>query len=634
MCGIAGVYAFTENGSKALDLLPVAAAAIKHRGTDAEGVFRYRSFGMVHSRLSIIAPSSLANQPLSDTSGRFTIILNGEIFNYKKLRADLINSGYTFKTDSDTEVALALYIKEGQEFLKKLRGFFALAIFDKVEESLFIARDRFGEKPVLYYKDADKFLFGSELGALISLGVPRELDYTSLYQYLQLTYVPAPATMLVGVRKLLPGHSLHIKNGRVKETSWYKLPYSLEKVAQNTLTYAQQQAKLNHLLRKAVSDRLLADVPVGALLSGGIDSSIVTALAAEQTPNLQTFSVGFPEHPYFDETKYARLVAEKYKTNHSEILLTTNDLHDNLYGVLENISEPFADSSALAVHALSRHVGHSLKVVLSGDGADELFGGYNKHLAEYKVITGGPGVTAVSQLDFLWKLLPKSRNSFVANKVRQLQRFAEGAKLSPQERYWYWATWQNEKEALQLLETTHRASAVSRLYFARKSRLLDCLNKNLHDLNNVLCADWQMVLANDMLPKIDLMGMANGLEIRSPFLDHRLVKFAFSLPASSKINKIGQKRILVDAFKDVLPAELLKRPKKGFEVPLQDFLSSAGKPLIDELLSEDFIREQKIFCSEEIKLMRGKLGESVGGGEYTKLWSLLVFQFWWKKYMA
>ncbi|MBC5993615.1 asparagine synthase (glutamine-hydrolyzing) [Pontibacter cellulosilyticus] len=634
MCGLAGVYAFTQTGSSVLDLLPAAAVAIAHRGPDAEGIFRHKQVGLVHSRLSVIAPSVLANQPFTEANGRYTIILNGEIFNYQKLKQVLNEKGVHFTTASDTEVVLQLYLREGQEFLKKLRGFFALAIYDAADSSLFIARDRFGEKPLLYYKDAEKFLFGSELGALIALGVPRELDYTSLYQYLQLTYVPAPASILAGVKKLLPGHSLYIKNGRVVTSVWYRLPYDAVKASQNQLPYNQQQVKLKQLLYKAVADRLVSDVPVGAFLSGGIDSSIVTAIASEQVPGLQTFSVGFPDHPFFDETAYARLVAKKYNTRHTEVLLTANDLYDNLFGMLGSISEPFADSSALAVYALSRHVGQSFKVFLSGDGADELFGGYNKHLAEFRMLKGGVGATAVSQLEYLWKLLPKSRNSFVSNKVRQLHRFAEGTRLSPQERYWHWATWQHENEAMQLLEPNLRAAASNRLYFARKSRLLDCLNKNHHDLNNVLCADWQLVLANDMLPKIDLMGMANGLEIRSPYLDHRLVKFAFSLPASSKINKAGQKRILVDAFKEMLPHELLIRRKKGFEVPLQEFLATKGQELVQELLSDNLIKAQGIFNSEEVKLLRNSITQKQAGTHQTKLWSLLVFQYWWQKYMA
>ncbi|WP_439880216.1 asparagine synthase (glutamine-hydrolyzing) [Pontibacter sp. MBLB2868] len=634
MCGLTGVFAFSESGKVMQQQLQAASGALQHRGPDAAGLFLHGPIGLAHRRLSIIAPSPNADQPFTDPQGCCTIVLNGEIFNYQKLREELQVKGVQFTTSSDTEVVLQLYKREGQEFLKKLRGFFALAIYDSQQQSLFLARDRSGEKPLLYYKDADRFMFGSELGALFELGVPRELDYTSLYQYLQLTYVPAPASMIKGVKKLLPGHSLLIKNGKVHNSMWYRLPFDPEKASHNLLTYKQQQAKLRQLMEQAVSDRLVADVPVGAFLSGGIDSSVVVALASKQVEGLKTFSVGFPEQPYYDETQYARLVARKYNTKHTEVLLTGQELYDNLFSTLDHFSEPFADSSALAVYALSKHVGQELKAALSGDGADELFGGYNKHLAEYKVLAGGGSASAVKQLKFLWDVLPKSRNSFTANKVRQLQRFAEGANLPIRDRYWFWATWQKETEALMLLKPENRSAAANRLYFARKSRLLDCLDKKPYSINSVLCADWNLVLANDMLPKIDLMGMANGLEIRSPFLDHRVVKFAFSLPDVSKIEGVKRKRILLDTFNSVLPPELTKRGKQGFEVPLNSLLRVQAKDLVNDLLADDFILRQGVFEMQQVRKLRNDLLNGSSATAYLQIWSILVFQYWWKKYMA
>ncbi|GAA4442053.1 asparagine synthase (glutamine-hydrolyzing) [Pontibacter saemangeumensis] len=634
MCGITGVYAFTEAGRGALERLPAAVASLQHRGPDAGGVYLHGPLGLGHRRLSLIAPTASADQPFTSADGRYTLVFNGEIFNYGKLRKELEAKGASFRTDSDTEVLLHLYARAGQECLKKLTGFFALAIYDAVEESLFLARDRYGEKPLLYYKDADRFLFGSELIALLRLGVPRELDYTSLYQYLQLTYVPAPASMLQGVKKLQAGQSLYIRHQRVQENVWYRLPFDGEKVAHNPLSYIQQQAKLRKLLQQAVSDRLVADVPVGAFLSGGIDSSVVVALAAQQVPRLKTYAVGFPDQPFFDETRYARLVADKHGTDHTELRLSNAELYQNLSGMLDSLSEPFADSSALAVFALSRHVGQEVKAVLSGDGADELFAGYNKHRAEFKVLQGGFKASTVEKLKFIWDVLPKSRNSFAANKVRQLQRFAAGARLPPAERYWLWASWQQEDEALALLAPLNRQAAQSRLYRARKSRLLDYINKNLYDINNVLCADWRMVLANDMLPKIDLMGMAHGLEIRSPYLDHRLVKFAFSLPVSSKIDERQQKKILRDTFKDLLPNEVHRRPKQGFEIPLRAFLQSEGRCLVNDLLSEEFVRAQGVFDVQQVQQIRCLLGSEKAGLVQHTAWMLLVFQRWWQKYMS
>ncbi|MFD2248268.1 asparagine synthase (glutamine-hydrolyzing) [Pontibacter ruber] len=633
MCGITGVFAFTEAGRTALDRLQAAAEALRHRGPDGAGLLVRGDVGLAHRRLAIIGLEEAACQPMQDASGRFSIVYNGEVFNYKELRRKLQDAGYSFRTTSDTEVVLQLFLKEGPDCLKKLKGFFVFAIHDAQHDSLFIARDRFGEKPLLYYKDADKFLFGSELGALLELGVPREVDYTSLYQYLQLTYVPAPASMLKGVKKLLPGHFLYIQNNKVQQQMWYRLPFDAAKAATNPLNYPQQQAKLKQVLERAVVDRLTADIPVGAFLSGGIDSSVVVALAAKHVPHLKTFSVGFKDAPFFDETRYARLVAAKYKTDHTEINLTTQDLHGHLYNMLDSLGEPFADSSALAVYALSSHAGREVKAVLSGDGADELFAGYNKHMAEFQLLRGGAKIEAVEKLSFLWDVLPKSRQSFAANKIRQLQRFAAGARLNPSDRYWLWATWANEAEAINLLHDRYRATVAGRLYQARKRRLLSCLESNHYDLNSVLCADWQLVLGNDMVPKIDLMGMAHGLEVRSPFLDHRVAKFAFSLPVSSKIDASIRKKILQDTYKSMLPPELYKRPKKGFEVPLADFLKNEAADLMQQYMSDELIIAQGIFDVHQIKKLRKSFAASAAGSVQTQVWSLLVFQHWWKKWI-
>ncbi|MCC9138104.1 asparagine synthase (glutamine-hydrolyzing) [Pontibacter silvestris] len=635
MCGITGVFAFTDAGKLAVAQLQRASAALQHRGPDAEGVYLHGPVGLAHRRLSIIGPAAEANQPFSDSSGRYTIVYNGEIFNYTSLRSKLQSKGHAFCTESDTEVILHLYKQEGQECLKKLQGFFVFAIYDADEESLFIARDRFGEKPLLYYRDADRLLFASEMGALLELGVPRELDYASLYQYLQLTYVPAPASMLKGVRKLLPGHSLYIRGEKPKEMLWYRLSFDADKASQNPLTYKQQQVKLKQLLDQAVEGRLIADVPVGAFLSGGIDSSVVVALASQKVQQLKTYSVSFPEQPYFDESKYALLVAKKFNTDHTEVRLTQRGMEDQLEGFLNSISEPFADSSALAVYMLSQYVSQDVKAVLSGDGADELFAGYNKHQAEYRLMQGGIAADLIAKLGPLWDILPKSRNSYTTNKVRQLQRFSTGAKLPAKERYWLWATWQREKEALALLRAEHQTVAESRLYRYRKKYLLEYINnQNQYNLNNVLIADWHLVLANDMLPKIDMMGMAHGVEVRSPFLDHRLVKFAFSLPVSSKIALDIQKRILQDTFRNVLPSELYNRPKKGFEIPLLHLLQTAGETgLFEEYLSDKFIKEQGIFKVNEIKAVREALKAGKEASVQSKMWSLLVFQYWWVKHL-
>lgn len=633
MCGISGVFAFTEAGRSALPALPASTDAIVSRGPDSQGHFIYAGCGLGFRRLAILDLSADGNQPMTDDSGRYTIAFNGEIFNFRELRQQLLQKGHTFHSQTDTEVILHLYMAEGRSFLKKLNGFFAFAIYDKEEDSLFVARDRMGEKPLLVYRDEDKLLFASEMKSLLALGIPRKLDYTSLNQYLQLNYIPGPATIFKGVKKVLPGHYLFVKGKKVVRKQWYKIPYDPKKVEKNKLTYEQQQARLVELLDDATARRLVADVPIGAFLSGGIDSSVVVALATRHTPHLNTFSIGFADEPFFDETKYAKLVAERYKTNHTVFSLRNQDLYDHIFDVLNYLDEPFADSSALAVYILSKRTREKATVALSGDGADELFGGYNKHMGEFQVRQGGFKAEAVAGLDMLWNVLPKSRNSYLGNKVRQFQRFSRGMLSGPKNRYWDWASFASEEDARQLLSRAARRKVGKKLNERRRRDLLDDLHAD-GDLNEVLLTDTRMVLPYDMLAKVDLMSMANSLEVRPPFLDPNVVRFAFSLPVSSKIDAGMKKKIVQDAFRPMLPEELYKRPKHGFEVPLLKWFRGELRPLIeDDLLSDGFIEAQGVFDVAAVQQLKKQLFSSNPGDVHARIWALIVFQWWWKKWM-
>lgn len=535
MCGISGVFAFTDAGRSSLASLRASTDAIVSRGPDSQGHFAYERCGLGFRRLAILDLTADGNQPMTDESGRYTIVFNGEIFNFKELRQKLVSKGHRFHSQTDTEVVLHLYIAEGRNFLKKLNGFFDFAIYDKEEDSIFLARDRMGEKPLLIYRDEDKLLFASEMKSLLALGVPRKLDYVSLSHYLQLNYIPGPATIFKGVKKLLPGHYLYVKGKKVVRKRWYKIPYDAKKAEKNKLSYEQQQAKLVELLDDATARRLVADVPVGAFLSGGIDSSVIVALATRHTQHLNTFSIGYRDEPFFDETKYAKLVADKYKTNHTVFSLTNQDLYDHIFDVLNYIDEPFADSSALAVYILSKRTREKATVALSGDGADELFGGYNKHMGEFQVRQGGFKAEAVTGLNLLWDVLPKSRNSFFGNKVRQFQRFSRGMLSGPKDRYWDWASFASEKDARALLSPAAKRKVGKKLAEKRRKDILEDLHAD-GDLNEVLLTDTKLVLPYDMLTKVDLMSMANSLEVRPPFLDPNVVRFAFSIPVSSKID--------------------------------------------------------------------------------------------------
>lgn len=634
MCGITGVFAFTETGRQSLAGLQASTDAIIRRGPDSEGHFVYDQCGLGFRRLAILDLSADGNQPMTDAAGRYTIVFNGEIFNFRELRAKLVKKGYKFHSQTDTEVILNLYISEGRSFIKKLNGFFGLAIFDKEENSLFIARDRYGVKPLLVYRDEDKLFFASEMKSIMALGVPRKLDYAALSHYLQLNYIPGPATIFKGVKKLLPGHYLYLKDGKVVKKRWYKIPYDPKKAEKQKLDYEQQQKKLASLMDDAVQRRLVADVPLGAFLSGGIDSSVITALAARHTPHLNTFSIGYKDEPFFDETKFANLVAARHKTNHTVFSLTNDDLYEHLHSMLDYLDEPFADSSALAVYILSQRTRQQVTVALSGDGADEIFGGYNKHMAEFQVRQGGFKAEAVTGLNFLWDILPKSRNSFLGNKVRQLQRFSRGMLSGVKDRYWDWASLASEKDVRGLLSAASRRKIGKKAADKRRKDILEHLHAD-GDLNEVLLTDMSLVLPYDMLTKVDLMSMANSLEVRTPFLDYHVVDFAFSLPVSSKVDGQMKKKIVQDAFRSELPAELYDRPKHGFEVPLLKWFRGELRPLIEnDLLADDFVAAQGIFDVDAVRALKTQLFSRSPGDVHARIWALIVFQTWWKQYMA
>ncbi len=633
MCGITGIFAFNLVGRFNKINVTAATQALHQRGPDYQDIYLGDMVCLGHRRLSIIDTRDVSHQPMWDESKRYCIVFNGEIFNYRELKAELIAKGVSFFTESDTEVLLKLYIAEKENCLNKLNGFFSFCIYDKQEETLFIARDRYGIKPLLYVFDEDKFLFASEMKSIMKYGIEKEIDYTSLYTYLQLNYITAPATIFTKVKKLLPGHYVKVSRGKMEEVKYYTIPYHSEAAERNDISYEQAKDKFKSLLEASVQRRLVADVPLGSFLSGGIDSSVVTGLASRHKSNLHTFSIGFRDEKFFDETEYARLVAKHFNTEHTVFSLTNNDLYEHVHSILDYIDEPFADSSAIAVYILSKETRKHATVALSGDGADEMLAGYNKHAAFQKIITKGWKENAVSGLLPLWKAMPQSRSNPVGNRFRQLVRFGEGMKLSSKERYWRWAGYASENEAAHLFTDVANQKFLKQDYESRKAEILKLIPEK-ENINDILVTDMNLVLSNDMLTKVDLMSMANGLEVRVPFLDYELVNFVFSLPSSYKINAQMRKRIVQDAYRDFLPAELYNRPKKGFEVPLLKWFRNEMKSLInDDLLSENLIREQGIFNWEEISKLKRQLFSSNPGDVHARIWGLIVFQWWWKKTM-
>lgn len=628
MCGIAGIIAYDEVGLQRAGNMPNALKALSKRGPDGQGSFIFGNVTLGHARLSIIDTSTAASQPFTDPTGRYTMVFNGEIFNYQHLSEKLTD--FHPVSTSDTEVLLHLYIQHGPKMLEWLNGFFAFALFDRHLNTVTLARDRMGIKPLLIHRDDHAITFGSEMKALVALGVPKQMDIVSLAQYAQFNYTPFPHTIFNDVLEMEPGTWGEVNVGAQTWVThrFYEIPKTVRQPVPN---YAQACGQLRDLLTASVQRRLIADVPLGAFLSGGVDSSVIVSIASKLQSNLSTFSIGYKEDPHFDESAFAEEVANHCGTQHTSFMLGDDELFGELEAVLNYIDRPFADSSALAVHILSRHTRKHVTVALSGDGADELFGGYNKHAAEMRALQPGIAERAVAALAPFWDVLPASRNSALGNKVRQLRKFAAAMRLAPHERYWQWASFMPEKEAKSLLlkwgvEDENR-------YISRKNDLLAHLVQQ-PDMAAVLNTDLHQVLRNDMLTKVDLMSMANSLEVRVPFLDHTVVDFVAALPIEYRITRSERKKILKDAFRSDLPPGVFNRPKHGFEVPLLRWFRTGLRAMIEnDLLSDRFIADQGIFAPEKVKAIRTKLFSADPGDSATHVWNLLVFQHWWKRNM-
>lgn len=626
MCGIVGIKALTDQGKSSFTFMTEAVQRLNKRGPDFQSKVDFEDVSLGHARLSIIDTSNAANQPFEEESGRYVIIFNGEIYNYKELRQELKDKGYQFNTSSDTEVLLKSYMHFGESCLQKLNGFFAFCIYDKIEKSLFIARDRFGIKPLHVYIDDYKIIWASELKSIMSFDIIKKLDYDTLGAFLKLNYIPKAMSILQNVRKLLPGELMSINSeGDIEVKSYYKIEIDSHNYV--SLSYDQAKKELDKKLRESVERRLVSDVPLGSFLSGGIDSSVVSGIASELKPGLNTFSIGYADEPMFDETSYAQLVAKKFNTNHEVFKLKNDDLFHSLTSFEEYIDEPFADSSALAVNVLSEETRKHVTVSLSGDGADELFSGYNKHHAEYLIRQEAKLNKVLKYTPNVWQYLPQSRNSKLGNTFRKLDKFSKGLKMSKKDRYWSWIGITSDDDVERLLNVN----------FSLKELKSDVTSKigTTGDFNDYLWSDLELVLPGDMLTKVDLMSMNNSLEVRVPFLDHELVEFVNSLPANYKIDKSSRKKILQDTYREFLPEELYHRPKHGFEVPLLKWFKGPLASLINEmLLNKQFVSSQGVFNHSEIRAIVDKLRSNNPGDTAAKVWALLVFQIWWKKYLS
>ncbi|MCB9189707.1 MAG: asparagine synthase (glutamine-hydrolyzing) [Flavobacteriales bacterium] len=619
MCGIVGQIFFDGRVLADHDAMQKSLHLLSKRGPDYQNDIVSGNAHLGHARLSIIDVSDHSNQPFEDESGRYSLVFNGEIFNYVELRDELISQGEVFKSSGDTEVLQRLLIRDGSSAINKLNGFFAFCFHDKVEQKSIIARDRYGIKPLVYYSDKGCITFASEIKALNPLIGKREIDKQSLRYFFQFNYISAPYTILKDVYKLEPGTLLEVSSQGVSKKRYYEInasPLSMD-------DYHTAKKKVYNLLHEATERRLIADVPVGAFLSGGIDSSVVSLIASKYTSSLKTFSIGFKDNPYFDETAYAELVANKIKSEHTVLKLSNDDLLGAFEDAMNYLDEPFADSSSLNMFILSQHTRRQVTVALSGDGADELFSGYNKHQALLNADKQGLKNTLVRVAgSAVAKMLPKTRDSKIGNVGRQLDKFSSGLKLSAQERYIQWASFMSEDVANVLVD--------ERFSFRPG---FEYLSKSVKSFNDYLERDFKMVLEGDMLRKVDAMSMANSLEVRTPFLDVNLVDYVFSLPAEYKIQGGVRKKILREAFQEELPEQIFNRGKKGFEVPLKQWFENELRSKLSEwVFNRDMIKAQEIFDWEQLSGIEQKLHSDNSGDSIYNVWAMLSFQIWYLNY--
>ena len=618
-------------------------SVLLHRGPDDEGVYlsskpRFErgskvEVGLGHRRLSIIDLSEAGRQPMSNEDKTVWMVFNGEIYNFQSLKAELEKKRHHFSSQTDCEVIIHLYEEEGIKGVKKLAGMFAFAIWDEKSQALFLCRDRLGIKPLVYYWNRESLIFASEIkGMLQDQNVPREIDWNALDLYLTFNFIPAPYTIFEGVKKLRPGHILIFSKGEIEEKEYWNIDGNVQMEAGGKEDFASLKNTLFEVMEDAVRMRMIADVPLGAFLSGGIDSSIIVGLMARNSSlPIKTYSIGYKDMPMFDETKYAREVAVLNDAEHHEFKLSSQDVIDAIPEVLNSFDEPFADSSAVPMFVVSRETGNDVKVALSGDGGDELFAGYRMYTGEawrsrYQMI---PSFLRKKVIEPVLFALPESRDQKLPEYLRRIKKFLKGAeKGSLGERFFAW----NEIFPRDLRKSIFTGAAEVDHDLGKKilSKRLNEIDAD--DINRMLYTDVKESLPSDMLKKVDAMTMLNSLEVRVPFLDHRVCELAFTISGRWKIKKGKGKYILLETFKDILPRSLHNRPKWGFEMPVSKWLKSDLKYLIDEYLSRDLIVKQGVFNYDIIKRLVNNLILNRSDTSW-QIWNLIVFQVWYSHYM-
>lgn len=633
MCGIGG-FSFCLEATPKKDILYKILDKIKHRGPDDIGIYEDQDnkVGLVHTRLSIQDLSLLGHQPMLGKDGQVALVFNGEIYNFPELRLDLINKGVKFKGNSDTEVLLNLYIEEGKDMLNKLNGIFAFALWDQRSQSLFLARDNFGVKPLYYSLSNDLFFFSSELKALVPLIENIDnLNFESIQSYLSFMYCPGKGTPIKSVSKILPGHAMIVQQGKIKISwKWYCQPVFQKKKIIANKEKAIEGVR-NHL-RKAVKRQMVADVPIGAFLSGGLDSSAIVSFAREQNKNIHCFTIeilGEKENGVTDDLNYARSAAKYLNVPLNVVQINSTKMASDIEFMVKALDEPIADPAALNVFYISQLAKkQGIKVLLSGAGGDDLFTGYRRH---YALMT-----------EYWWDWLPyklRKTLSYVSSKFnqnniisRRMTKLFSGAHLEGDERLVNYFTW-IQRDDLKKLYSLDFSSAIR--YSNPASEMLKFLKDlpvNTDKLDKMLTLEQQFFLPDHNLIYTDRMSMAVGVEVRVPFLDKELVEFAYNIPDQFKQKGSEGKWILKKALEGHLPQDVIYRPKTGFGAPVRRWMRNELRELLGDMLSFDRLKSRGLFDPAAVwKLIidndKGKIDAS-----YT-LFSLLCIEIWCRNYV-
>lgn len=613
---------------------------ILHRGPDSEGIWMDDSVALGMRRLSIIDLKT-GDQPVYSEDKSVIAMINGELYNFREIRADLEKRGHKFRTQTDVEIVPHLYQIYGDDFVDHINGMFAISLWDTKKKKLILARDRFGEKPVYYGVFDCKLLYASEPKAILAHpSVAPELNLDALRQYLSYDYVPAPNSIYKGISKLPASHVLTVQNGEIKTRRYWNMSWSEPPAAAGTLAARNGRAnrdlqtsasELRELLSDAVRMRLVSDVPLGILLSGGVDSSAIAAFAVQHaTEKVKTFSIGFEEDS-FDESRYARQVAHHLGTEHYEATLSVGTASDLITDIASWLDEPLSDGSLIPTFMLARFVRHHVTVALGGDGGDELFAGYPMYLGHKvaRMYEAVPGFVRSGLIEPIVNRLPVSTKNLSFE--YRAKRFVRSSKYDLITRHHSWFGSFSPDEQAALLTADIRGRSANDIYSGAREMLALCDAQN--EIERMQFLDINYYMAEDILTKVDRAAMAVSLETRAPFLDPRIGDFAASIPVDYKLRGRTGKYILKKSLEGLLPREILHRQKKGFGIPIADWLKGRLNPLMHDLLAPVRLKDQGIFEPDYVTTLITEHEKGIAS-HHKQLWTLLVFQLWHDNFLS